>query len=325
MLRSILEGNPAFLDTRFPLPLDRPFTTAQARQEGLTSAHLMRLCRLGMLRRPVKGAYVAAQLPDSRELRQQLISLVAPPGSVVADWSATWYWTGLDRPGTHLECPRLTVLRFRGHERIRNGLVVSGQRWFRPSDVVPLAGHVAVTTPLRTAWDLGRFSPRITAIGGMDALCRMGRFPVSRLVEGVERFRRQRGVVQLRRLAPLVDPRAESPGESALRLRWVEAPGMVAPEPQICVTRHDDKGVFWVDLGVEALRLGAEYDGEAWHSSSEDRAHDDRRREELVDELGWHLEVFRREDVFGQHENATSRLPQALHTARSTLYRRMSR
>ena len=324
MTLAYLKGSPAILDSRFPLPLDVPFSTAQALAEGVTRDQLLRLCRLGLLRRPVKGAYVAAQVPDSRELRGRVVSLVAPPGSVLADWSATWYWTGLDRPGTQFECPPLTVLRFRGHERLRNGLVKSGQRWFRPGDVVPIDDRISVSTPIRTAWDLGRFSPRIIAIGGMDALCRRGSFEVAELVDGVERFRRQRGVVQLRRIAPLVDPRAESSGESALRLRWLETPGMPPPELQIVVVRSGGRGVFRLDLGLEELRFGAEYDGHEWHSSPEDLDHDERRRNEL-EEHGWCIVVFRRENVYGQLEDATARLVQALAEARRTFYMRTLR
>ena len=46
----------------------------------------------------------------------------------------------------------------------------------------------------------------------------------------IGRFRGFRGVVQLRCLAPLGDGRAESPGESALRLHWYDA-GLPTPEP----------------------------------------------------------------------------------------------
>jgi Transcriptional regulator, AbiEi antitoxin len=322
MTLPFLAGVPALLDDRFPLPLDGPFTTAEARKEGISAERLTSLVRSGLLRRPVKGVYVAAQVTDSQSLRGRILSLVVPPGSVVTDWSACWFWTGIDRPGSHLACPPLSVFRFRGHERLRNPLVESGQRSLRPSDVVAVDGHISVTTPIRTAWDLGRFSPRILAIGGMDALVRHGPFDVDELVDGVERFRKQRGVVRLRSLAPVVDPRSESMGESSLRLRWLDAPGMPQPQLQIPVRDAAGQVIFRIDLGVEELRFGAEYDGEEWHSSEEDRKHDDSRRAELKGSHRWHIVVFRREDVYGQHEDATTRLPGALVEARRTLHSR---
>lgn len=312
---------PPFLDAAFGLPTDQPFTRAHALGEGVSPRVLTRLVAQGLLRRPLKGVYVAAQVPDSRETRGRALALVAPPGSVVCDWSAAWYWTGWDRPGTQFGCPPLSVYRFRGHERLRNDLVVSGQRWFKPSDVVPLEGHVSVATPLRTAWDLARFSPRIIALGGMDALARLGEFSLDDLLEGVERFKKQRGVVQLRHLAPMVDPRAESPGESALRLRWLETPDLPAPDLQIGVHSCAGVEVARLDLGVEALGLGVEYDGEQWHSTPEHVAHDEERRERLKAQ-GWHIEVFRRDDVFGQREAVTSRLPKLIAEARRTATRR---
>jgi hypothetical protein len=316
MTISFLSGNPAFLDGRFPLPLDRPFTTRQARAEGVSDHVLGRLVREGLLLRILKGVYVATPVDLTRELRGQALCLAAPPGSVVTDWTATWYWTGVDHPRAHLAEVPLSVFRFRGHGRLRNSLVASGERWFRPSDVVPLDGNVSVSLPIRTAWDLGRFYPGIVAIGGMDALARHGTFAVEELVAGVERFAKQRGVVRLRRLAPLIDPRAESTGESALRFRWYETPGMPRPELQIAILDDDGRELFRIDLGVEGLRLGAEYDGEQWHTAPEDRDHDECRRDTLDVVHGWHIEVFRRENVFGQREDVTARLPDALRAAR---------
>jgi hypothetical protein len=319
MTPAFLDDASAFLDERFPLPLDRPFTTRQAHAAGVTRRALAALLAAGLVRRVVKGVYVAIQVPDSRDLRSQALGLVVPPGSVVTDWTAAWFWTGIDHPGARDMVPPLSVFRFRGHARLRNSLVQGGERWLRPSDCVPLDGNILITTELRTAWDLGRLAPRILAIGGMDALARTGAFTVAELMDDVARFRRQRGVVQLRQLAPLVDGRSESFGESALRLRWVEVPGLPPPELQIPVLGPTGRVVYRLDLGVEELGLGVEYDGEEWHSSPEDRAHDGQRRRLLEDRYGWVTEVFRREHVFGQRETASTRIPAAVREARRTV------
>ena len=311
------------LDPSFPLPLDGPFTTGQARDAGIRPRELTRLVESGHLRRPVKGVYAAAQCADTRDFRARALSLVAPPGSVICDWTAAWFWTGIDHPAAHTSVPAPDVFRLRGHDRIRNGLARSGQRWFLPSDVIPFDGEVMVTTPLRTAWDLGRFSPRIIAIAGMDALARTDGFSLDELVGGVERFRRQRGVVQLRYLAPLVDGGSESPGESALRLRWLEAPGLPVPECQISVTNTVGVELYRLDLGLLQLRFAAEYDGAEWHDAPEQMKHDLARRAALRDQFGWHIEVFRRDDVFGQAETATARLTRAVQEARLTLPTRL--
>ena len=54
-------------------------------------------------------------------------------------------------------------------DRLRNGLCASGERSFRPSDLTTIGG-LTLTTPLRTAWDLGRLAHRDSAIGALDAL-----------------------------------------------------------------------------------------------------------------------------------------------------------
>ncbi len=272
----------------------------------------------GALRRPIRGVYAAAQCPDDQAFRAQALSLVVPKGCVVTDWTATWVWTGMHHPEVLAGTPPISVFRFRGHDRLRNALTRSGERWFQPDDVVPLTGDLLISTPKRTAWDIGRFSRPLVAIGGMDALARLGAFSHAELLQEVERFRGQRGVVQLRHLAPLVDAGSESFGESALRLRWHDTPSAPAPTCQIPIRDPLGTVLYRLDLGIEELATAGEYDGDEHHSTEEQRAHDVTRRAIITEEYGWNVLVFRREDVFGQHETVTQRLGEALSDARRT-------
>ena len=315
-------GQP-FLGSDFPLPLDLPFTSQQAAAAGISSKQLSRLHAVGLVRHLAQNVYVAAQVLDSRELRGHALALIAPPYSVICDWTACWYWTGVDRPGRHLET-EIDVFRFRGHDRLRNGLARSGQRWFLEEDVVALDNGLFVSTPIRTAWDLGRFYAPVVAMGGMDALQRHGRFTVDELVAGVERFKRQRGVVLLRWLAPRVDGRSESPAEAGLRVRWHEAPGLPWPELQIPILGDGGVELFRLDLGVEELLFAAEYDGEEFHGPDQEPA-DTERRDVISRDYGWAMEVFRRENVYGQRPDASVRLVQAFEEARRTFAERSRR
>ncbi len=144
--------------------------------------------RSGLVRRLIRNTYVAAQAPDTPRLRGQALALVVPPGCVVTDWSACWYWSGVDLPNAHLAVPPLSVFRPSDGGRLRNCLVSSGERRFGADDVVPLTGELGITTPLRTAWDLGRLFRPIIALGGMDALMRHAGFAIDELVGGVGRF-----------------------------------------------------------------------------------------------------------------------------------------
>ena len=306
----------ALLGDDFPLPLDRPFTLAQAESSGV-SRHRMRVMTVaGLVRRMVKGVYVAAQVPDSIVLRGQALSLVVPSYAVVTDWTACWFHTGYDRPGSHLVEPELSLFREVGHDRLRNGLCSSGQRTLTRDDVWQVAG-LAVTSPLRTAWDLGRLAPRDRAIGAIDALLRGGSFTHDELLEGVDRFKGMRGVVQLRWLAPLADARSESPGESALRLRWLDLPTLPRPTPQVSVT-VDGVEVYRIDLGVEELRYGCEYDGAQFHTDAADDRH---RRQDLLGRFSWDVDGVRRDNVWGPRRDVDEILVRGIDRARKALGR----
>ncbi|MDX6301026.1 MAG: hypothetical protein QOF53_2240 [Nocardioidaceae bacterium] len=302
----------------FPLPLDRPFTTRDALSAGVSRAVLARLLREGYVRRLLKSVHVAGQVPDALLLRAQALRLVVPPHAVITDWTAVWLYTGLLPWGDHLRIPPVSLFLPAGRGRLRNGLCVSGERAFIASDLTSVGG-LRVTTPLRTAWDVGRLSRRDTAIGGLDALLREGYFSAAELVGGVERFRGARGVVQLRHLAPIADGRSESPAESVLRLRWLDDTSLPKPRPQVPIL--DDRGVevYRLDLGVRELRFAAEYDGEEFHSRDEDRKHDDDRRTWIREKRGWIIEVLRRDKLFGPRRDVEGILTRGIDRARRRL------
>lgn len=310
-------GLPA-LDSTFPLPLDRPFTKADAVAAGLTKRALASLVDLGLVRRLLRGVYAAAQAPDGLLLRARALSLVVPDSAVVTDWTACWLHSGVLPPGGHLEVPPVSVFRFPGKARLRNELCDSGERSFEPEDLTVLDG-LAVTTPLRTAHDLGRLASRDWAMAGLDALLRLGEFTKEELLSDLERWRRQRGVVQLRDLAPRADPRAESPGESVLRLRWTDLSSLPPPVPQVPVADETGRILYWIDLGVEELRFGAEYDGEEHHSSDEDRDHDRERRGDLYDRFHWTIEPVTKLNVFGVTRDVERILQEGIRDARRRL------
>lgn len=289
---------PPFLGEDFPLPLDRPFTTSQARAAGIGRSVLARLTQQALVRRILRSVYVVAQVPDSLWLRAQALHLVVPEDAVVTDWTACWLLTGVLPPNDHLEIPPVSVFRFPGRGRLRNHLCHSGERGFAAEDLM-MVGGVRVTTPLRTALDLGRLTHRDLAIVALDALLATGSFTKARLVSDVERFRGYRGVVQLRELAPLADPRAESGPESVLRLRWRDLSHLPQPVPQVSVLAPSGRELYRIDLGVESLLFGVEYDGEEHHSSAEDLARDRRRRRDLQENFGWLIKPVTKQNVFG--------------------------
>jgi hypothetical protein len=303
------------LDASFPLPLHLPFTGMQAARAGITNYQMRRLLGQELIRRLIKGIYVAIQIPDSRQLRAQALLLVTPEFAVVGDWSANWLYTGQLPAGHHLLPPTVTILRAEGHDRLRNHLCDSGERRFLACDLMVVDGLI-VTTPLRTAWDLGRLASRDQAIGALDGLLRLGSFTKDELVQGVERFKGYRGVVQLRALVTLADARAESPGESVLRLRWLDMGSLPSPTPQIPILTAHGIEVYRIDLGVEEIRYGLEYDGEEHHSDDEDLEHDRARRKDLRRRFDWDVEGVRKANVFGRQRDVEAILVEGIHRAR---------
>jgi hypothetical protein len=285
------------------LDLAAPFTIAEAAAFGLSEHRIRRLVREGTLRRVFAGVYVDNGADDDPLARARAVSLVLPEGAVVTDASAAWlHGVDLMAPGEQVIPPPLSVHRAIDRARVRREGCEGGRRTLRPHEVTSIHG-VPVTTPLRTAVDLGRSLRRTRALVAMDALARAGSFDRDRIAVEIPRFKGHRGVVQLRTLSTLVDPLSESPGESRLRLTWLDA-GLAAPVPQ-----HAVRAGFrtaYLDLADPRSMFAAEYDGAEWHSSPEQRAHDDDRRRWL-NSLGWRISVFTKHDFDGWDDDRARR------------------
>jgi len=309
------------LDGSCPLPLDLPFTAAIAATLGVSHAQLRRLVARGLVRRVCRGVYAVTQAPDDLAFRARALGLVVSPSAVVTDRTAAWLH-GVDiLPRSALTIPPPVSVFQRPGTRSRRDGVASGERMLLPRDVVEVGG-LAVTSPLRTALDLGRLLWRFDALGALDQFLRIG-VAADELLAEVERFKGFRGVVQLRFLASLADPRAESLAESALRLHWYDA-GLPKPEPQWWV--FDERGIalFRLDLALPEVLFAAEYDGTEFHSSDSDRAHDHGRRSWLADCRCWLIEVFVNDDLYRLHADPARRLQAGLQQAKATLASRTS-
>ncbi|MDQ6687928.1 MAG: hypothetical protein M3Z50_10060, partial [Actinomycetota bacterium] len=244
-----------------PLPLadlrsaPSPFTPSMARTTGMQRSALDRQVRSGAVRRILRGVYVDASVPETGRLRAAALALVMPADAVAVDRTAAWLHGAEVASGVEGRPPPLDLVRTSGNSRRHFG----GRRALSARDVVRV-GDVRVTTPLRTALDLGRLLAPDRALATVDVLLRTGAFSHVELLAELSRMGGHKGVVQLRRLAPLADARAADPAESVLRLRWLAA-DLPTPVPHLLVAAPG--GRVEVTLGAPGQRFAVCLGGRA--------------------------------------------------------------
>ncbi|MFZ5870565.1 MAG: type IV toxin-antitoxin system AbiEi family antitoxin [Actinomycetota bacterium] len=274
-----------------------PFLRRDAMATGFARGELDALRALGVLRQPLRGVLVDARAPDTLPLRARSVALVLPDGAAVARRTAAWLY-GIDcrGPGERdVVLPAECVVPVPAEPLSRAGVRCYQARL--PADDVCLVAGVPCTTPARTALDLARFLPRFMGLGALDAMAHAGLVDPADLAARIEEWKGDRFVDQARQLIALCEPRTESFGESWTRLRIVDA-GFPRPEPQICLP-DDDHEVFRIDMGYRKRRVGFEFDGEEFHSSDEQRRHDEWRRLECERRWGWSVTGFVKGHVLG--------------------------
>lgn len=266
-----------------------PFTLEMATELGITRKQLSTAVANREVRRVLRGVYVIADCPDSIELRASAAALVLHPGLVLCDRTAAWLH-GVDvLEFRELDMlPPLDTFALRELPRTIRPECRRGQRDLLDEDICFVHG-VAVTTPLRTCLDLGCRLSRRAALAAMDSFMRRHGLTRGDMLRAAPRYFRRRGVVQLRQLIPLADPRAESQPESWMRIDIVDA-GLPAPEPQYWVT-IGGRPVFRLDLAYPHAKVAVEYDGREFHEGAEQQAADKKRREWLR-ERGWMVIVL---------------------------------
>ena len=280
----------------------QPFTRAEGRDHDLDAKQVRRLLRIGLLRPVVRGVYVDALVEDSLPLRAAAIAKVAPPDAVACRQTAAWL-LGIDTLALseHADIPKADFVRQTKTRAVKISRASGHSQTLLAGDVIDWHG-LQITSPLATAVHLARHLRRPFALSALDAMARAGLVTCLEVRDAVRRFPHHPGIVQARELAALIDPSAESPGESWLRLRMIDA-GFPVPVPQIDVT--DGVNNYRIDLGfldpipgTADRHLGMEYDSDRWHGTAEQQRHDSARRRRLG-RLGWDILSVRRWQIWG--------------------------
>ena len=162
------------------------------------------------------------------------------------------------------------------------GIITRNQR-IAYDEITRVAG-LPVTTPARTAYDLGRLLRYGGAVMRLDALMRATPFSVEDVRRLIKRYPGTRGLRRLRSALPLVDGGAASPKETWLRLLLINA-GLPAPTTQIPI--HENWRLVGVlDMGWDQYKVAVEYDGDHHRTNRQQYARDQWRLRKF-DAMGW--------------------------------------
>lgn len=230
--------------------------------------------RRGLARhyRPVyRDVYLLREVELTAQLRARAASLAT--GATLCGLSAAAVL------GTKWLDPSAPAEVVRADRHSQAGITV--HTWDLAVDEVCLAESMLVTTPVRTAFDIGRLNAASKAIPILDALLNAtGITPVD-VCALADRRAGARGASRLRSILELVDGGAESPQESRLRLILVSG-GLPIPETQI---KFRDLRIR-VDMGWREWKVAVEYDG-VHHWSDRWQRSWDIDRIALLEAAGW--------------------------------------
>lgn len=229
-------------------------------------------------RRLVQGVYADPSLPLDHQLRCRGVALLLPERTAIGGYSAAaWHgapFAGLNDPVTVVRPADIEWKGPRGTKVHRTDL--------RETDVDDRNG-VPVTSALRTAWDLATLESIGTAVAALDAMVRARSVELRDLQAMTADAAGRWGVSRVRRVVPLVDPRAASAPESRVRVACVLAGLCPVPQYEVLV----DGLELHVDLAFPEARLAVEYEG-AYHFEETQIVRDDARYALLV-AAGWRV------------------------------------
>ena len=153
------------------------------------------------------------------------------------------------------------------------------------ADEIDTVGGIPVTSPARTALDLGCWYPTVAAVAAIDALARATDIKAADVELLSQRYTGRRGIARARQAISLFDAGAQSPKESWLRVVLVQA-GLPRPQTQIPVVDEFGEAIAYLDMGWPQVKVAVEYDGEQ-HRNDRRQYTWDVRRLEMLERQGW--------------------------------------
>jgi len=252
---------------------DRPFLGQQAVQRGELTARRLQKDYAALYR----NTYVSKHAVVDAATRARSAWLWAGGQCVLAGLSAAAVL------GTKWIDPDLPAEICRDDRHSPSGIVVHTYQLL--PDEVCTADRMRVTTPARTAFDIGRTMSEDVALLHLDALARATRLKACDVVAIAESRPGTRGIRQLRKTLQHMDEGAESPQETRLRMTLVRA-GLPRPETQIALKDRNGRVRVRLDMGWREWKVAVEYDGAQHWVDKKQRAWDIERMA-MLEASGW--------------------------------------
>jgi hypothetical protein len=206
---------------------------------------------------------------------------------------AAWLWSGGDATLTGLSAAAILGTKWvdvdepaefcRPNRHAPPGIVVRSYDLGTRETLV--RNGIRITTPERTAFDIGRSLSVSRSIPILDALSHATSFKIADVVSLADARPGSRGIRRLRSVLNLVDGGAESPQESRVRLLLVAA-GLPPPQTQIEFSDEFGMARIRVDMGWREWRVAVEYDG-VQHWSDRYQRSWDIDRIAILETMGW--------------------------------------
>ena len=268
---------------QMPLNIRRPFTSAQARDAGLSRGQLAG----PKFRRVVSGVYVDAAAQDSPWIRAAA-ALAVHPGTAHISHTTAAQLMGL--PVAATADVHVTVLDQR--DRRPRAEVACHTR---PGSDHVLYQGLRVSPPLQQFVELAGMLNLVELVVVGDAMIRQLGLTRERIVTYCSRYAGEHATAA-QRAARYVRAEADSPTESLLRMLIVLA-GL--PEPVVNIVLRDESGtvIFRLDMGYPDVKVGTEYDGRHHAENSAQWRRDILRREALESD-GWRLIIITSDGIY---------------------------
>ncbi|WP_199254058.1 DUF559 domain-containing protein [Mycolicibacterium mengxianglii] len=252
---------------------DQPFRGSLALQRGMVTRNdLRRKCR-----RLFNDVYISSSADITALTMVKAAWVWAGPDAVLCGRSAAAVL------GTKWLSPSDPVELVRAHRQSPKGIAV--RSYILALEDIRQDRGMRITTPARTAFDIGRKLPAEQAVPVLDALMNATGLKPTDVMALADSRPRARGVRLLRTALGLADGGAESPKETEVRL-LLGAAGLPKPETQIKFFDEYGEAYIRVDMGWRQWKVAVEYDGVQHWTNARQRSWDIERIA-LLEAMGW--------------------------------------